>query len=239
MESYKVYNLSIFDQLSRLWASCVLCDQPSGRHLDLCHSCECELPWLASTCPRCAYPLLAGETECQECLKRAPLQNRTESLFSYDYPINRLIADFKYHQHLQNGNLLAELLAFKIMHSRPVKDYPAALIPIPLHRSKQSSRGYNQAMLLSKRLARRLGIKLMPGALLKTSATAEQAGLSGAEREHNLQRAFEISQAAKLPGHIALIDDVYTTGATTRAAAEKLSAAGVKKIEVWTLARTL
>jgi len=238
MESYKVYKLSIFDHFSRLWSSCVLCDRPSGRHLDLCDACECELPWLENPCPRCAYPLAPGQQHCPDCAQHPPLQRRTHSLLRYEFPVNRLVTGFKYHQQLPFGRVLAELLAFKLVNTLPLYDYPAALIPLPLHPHKQISRGFNQAILIAQVLARRLKLPLYSEALIKVVATQVQAGLNAEQRQSNLENAFQFFRPARLPEHVALVDDVLTTGATARAATATLLGAGVKQVDVWTLART-
>lgn len=238
MNGYKVYNLSLFDRFSRLWSSCVLCDQPSGRHLDLCLSCESSLPWLANPCPRCAFPNMQASDHCAECQQREPLQRRTISLFHYEFPLNRLIGNFKYHQRFEYGHLLADLLALYIAKNLEQADFPEAIVPIPLHKTRQIERGYNQAMLLAKQIGKRLHIPVVHSGLEKIKHTTQQATLNAEQRKHNLADAFRANSQIKLPKRVAIIDDVYTTGATSSAAITALRAEGISEIDLWTIART-
>lgn len=238
MNDCKVYKKSLFDQFSRLWSSCCLCDQPTGRHLDLCEPCQSTLPWLKNPCPRCAFPKPQAESICADCEKRTPLQQQTVSLFNYDFPLNRLLADFKYQHRFEYGQLFAELFALHISETFSAEALPQALIPIPLHPQKQQIRGYNQAMLLAKKIGKRLKIPVIANALIKIKQTESQANSTAAQREKNLQQAFEVKNTIFLPSHIALVDDIYTTGATVRAAIEALQLTTVSRVDVWTIGRT-
>jgi ComF family protein len=113
---------------------------------------------------------------------------------------------------------------------------------VPLSRERLRERGYNQAWELARRLARRLGLAARADVLQRSRDTPHQIGMSRAEREHNLRDAFWIEpvQRWRLQGaHVALIDDVLTTGATAHAAALALTRAGAARVDVWVAARTL
>jgi competence protein ComFC len=113
-----------------------------------------------------------------------------------------------------------------------------AVVPVPLHPAKEKSRGFNQAVLLAKALARRKEIPLLKGRLVKIRPTAAQTSLRAGERETNLRGAFGVRKAAGLKGKIVLlVDDVYTTGSTIRECSLALKRAGVKEVRAVTIAR--
>jgi len=114
---------------------------------------------------------------------------------------------------------------------------PDAIVPVPLHPSRLRRRGYDQALELAKPIARELGIPLLANALQRVRATAPQSELDAGARQRNLRRAFAVKDGAELPAHVALIDDVMTTGATLNAAAKVLRRAGVARVDAWVCAR--
>ena len=116
-------------------------------------------------------------------------------------------------------------------------DRPDALIAIPLHRARLRQRGYDQALELAKPLARALRLPLLPDRLVRDRDTAPQSRLDAVQRRRNLRRAFAVDTTSALPAHVALIDDVMTTGATLHAAAHALQRAGVARVDAWVCAR--
>ncbi|MGB2788995.1 MAG: ComF family protein, partial [Dokdonella sp.] len=114
---------------------------------------------------------------------------------------------------------------------------PAALLCVPLHESRLRERGYNQALELAKPLARALHWPRHPHALRRIRSTQAQSGLDARARRRNLRGAFEVDPAQTLPTHVALLDDVMTTGSTLRECARVLRKAGVQRVDVWALAR--
>jgi ComF family protein len=112
---------------------------------------------------------------------------------------------------------------------------PQALIPVPLHASWLRSRGYNQALELAKYWGRCRGIPVRPSRLIRTRATHAQSSLPASARHLNVDGAFKAN--AQIPEHVALIDDVVTTGTTTTEAAKALLAGGARQVDVWCLAR--
>jgi len=223
-------------QLGQLYSNllpipCRLCG--SFSHKVVCTACCDCLPRLDSACPRCATPLSA-QHYCGVCLNKPPEQDLSFSALIYHEPVDRLIADFKYHNKLYLSNFFADLMAEQLVSRK----LPDCLVPIPLHPRRLRDRGYNQAFELSKSLTKKLAIPSQ-NLLIRTRDTAPQASLPYADRKHNIQQAFELIDNAYVPQHIALIDDVLTTGHTANAAAKLLRQAGATTIEVWTIARTL
>jgi ComF family protein len=157
----------------------------------------------------------------------------THAVFLYGFPLDRLVPRLKFHNDLAAGRLLSGLMA----EGLAALPRPAALVPVPLHDGRLGRRGYDQALELAAPLAQRLGIPLLADALLRTRATSPQSELDAAARQRNLRCAFAVRVHAPLPGHVVLVDDVMTTGATLVAAARTLLRAGVARVDAWFCAR--
>ncbi len=219
-----------------LWPSrCLLCGEPGAGGLDLCRACHAALPYNRRACPRCALPLATGATHCGACLRRPPPQTGSRAVFLYAAPIDRLLPRVKFHGDLASARLLAALMA----HALDDAERPQALVPVPLHRTRLRGRGYDQALELARPLARLLRLPLRDDLLLRRRATAAQSTLDVGARRRNVRDAFAIHADAALPMHVAVIDDVMTTGATARAAALALRRAGVARVDVWVCARVV
>lgn len=216
---------------------CTLCGNPGMPGLDLCVDCRRDLPWNTSACPGCARPLPAGaaDSRCGACLSHPPAWDIAFSALHYALPVDGLVQQLKFHGRLARARLLGELLAQALQSERRTP-WPAALIPVPLHPSRLKERGFNQARELALPLARRFAIPLRDDLARRVRATAPQVGLDAATRARNLRGAFAI--AGTPPAHVALIDDVLTTGSTLTAMSLALRAAGSTQIEVWTPARS-
>lgn len=213
---------------------CVVCGERGGRGRDLCAACHADLPRQAAACLRCAAPLPRTGT-CGACLQRPPgppLQE-VHAVFAYAFPIDRLVPRLKFHADFAAGRVLAQCLA-EACASLP---RPDALVPIPLHAARLRSRGYDQALELARPLARALGLELLTDALQRHRPTRAQSRLDARARRRNLRGAFAVSRDGALPAHVALVDDVMTTGATLEAAAVALRRAGVQRVDAWVCAR--
>lgn len=222
------------DRLGRLLLPprCLLCQAPGAGGHDLCAACTAALPRCPPACPRCALPQPQGEA-CGACLRDPPPQQATRAAYLYVWPVDQLLPRLKFHDDLAAGRLLADL-------ARPVfaaAARPAALVPLPLHPRRLRQRGYDQALELARPLARALGLPLCTDALRRVRATAAQSELDAAARRRNVRGAFARIPGARLPAHVALFDDVMTTGATLREAAAVLRRAGVARVDLWVMAR--
>jgi ComF family protein len=222
-------------QIALLPPHCLLCGQGSDTARDLCTACAADLPRNRVCCPRCALPLEAPAPLCGECLQHEPPFAAAAVPFVYASPLDQLETRFKFGGNLAAGRVLSELWIDALHESSPV--LPQALVPVPLHRERLRERGYNQALELAKPLARAFGIALRGDLLVRSRATAAQSNLDAAARRRNLQGAFEVNGNLTLPEHIALVDDVMTTGATLRECARVLRRAGAARVDVWALAR--
>ena len=226
--------------LGRLWPGrCLACAEASPPGRDLCETCFASLPWNRHACSRCAIPLPAtpgaadAPQACGDCLRKPLPVQATHAAFVYAAPLDRLLPRFKFHRDLAAGRLLSQLMAQALTDA----GRPQALVPVPLHQARLRSRGYDQALELAKPLARALRLPMLPDALRRIRATAPQSELDATRRRRNLRRAFDTRRDPPLPAHVALVDDVMTTGATLHAAAEALRRAGVARVDAWVCAR--
>jgi ComF family protein len=222
-------------QLALLPPQCLLCGQRSDSARDLCMGCSGDLVRNRMCCPRCALPLQTPAPFCGECLKREPPFAATSAPFVYCQPLDHLMTRLKFGHSLAAGRVLSQLWIDVLREAPPPR--PDLLIPVPLHLSRLRERGYNQALELARPLAQALAIPLRHDVLLRTRATPAQASLDAKARRRNLKGAFSIVENVALPAHVAVIDDVVTTGATLRECARTLLRAGVARVDVLALAR--
>lgn len=215
---------------------CVLCAGPGADGLDLCAACRDDCPANATRCAQCALPLPTSATHCGACLTRPPPFDAAWVPFRYAHPLDLVEARFKFHGDLAAGRVLAGLLTAAARVDAP-PSLPDLIVCVPLHASRLRERGYNQALELARPLASTLGLPLAADALVRTRATAAQTGLDGDERRRNLRDAFTVREGIALPAHVAVFDDVMTTGSTLGECARVLRRAGVQRVDVWALAR--
>lgn len=168
------------------------------------------------------------------CRRRPRLFDAAFAPYLYEYPVHRLVQRFKYQGRLEVGRVLAELLARALVSQISVR--PEALIPVPLARVKLRERGFNQALELARPIARALSLPVRTDLCARVRVTQDQAGLAARERRRNVRGAFSANNGA-VPGRIALIDDVLTTGSTCEELARELKRAGATRVEVWAVAR--
>jgi len=214
---------------------CLLCGDRGSSGRDLCAGCARDLALNAPCCPRCALPLETPAPLCGECVEREPPFAAAWAPFRYEHPLDLLEARFKFRGDLAAGRVLASLMIERASGIGPLR--PNAIVPVPLHLSRLRERGYNQALELAKPLARAFDIRLEPDLLRRVRATAAQTGLDATARRRNLRDAFAVSARPAIPAHVALFDDVMTTGTTARECARVLRRAGVGRVDVWALAR--
>jgi len=211
------------------------CAAPAGRVA--CAACNAALPWNTHACRACGIPLppAQGAPVCADCLRDSPPQDRSWAAFRYEAPIAQAIVDLKFHGRLTPAHVVGRLMAEQLIQ-RP-EPLPELLIPIPLSSARLRRRGYNQALALGRALAGVVALRLAPTAARRTRDTREQTRLDAAQRRRNVRGAFAIDAAAVRGRHVALLDDVVTTGATMAELARAVSAAGATRVEAWAVAR--
>ncbi|MDE2345860.1 MAG: ComF family protein, partial [Gammaproteobacteria bacterium] len=224
--------------MERLWQlpfspDCLLCGQRSHSRRELCSDCMRELSWNRHCCGICAAPLPEQSPirSCGACLKDPPAWDGACSPLLYAWPLNQLLQRFKFNSDLATGKLLGELLAEYLAAGCSTR--PDLLLPVPLHSARLRQRGFNQARELARPVARRLRLSIAhPGVCVRIKDTAVQSELDAVARRRNLRSAFRVNRC--LAGaHVAILDDVLTTGATASALSTALREAGAARVQVW------
>ena len=206
----------------------------------VCEPCLQRFAPLRPRCARCAAVLPVALPRCGDCVRTASAFEACVTGADYADPWDHLIAGFKFHQKTELAAALCTLLLRAIRAAQDGAP-PALLVPVPLSDQRLRERGYNQAWELARRLARRLGVPARADVLQRGRDTPHQIGMTRAERERNLSDAFWVEPRwrHRLQGaHVALVDDVLTTGATAHAAALALTRAGAGRVDAWVVART-
>ena len=216
-------------------ATCLLCLDPGQRPaLDLCKDCEEDLPRNVRGCAMCAAHFAGNAISCAACLARRPAFDAAFVPYSYEFPMVELIHRLKYGGQVAIARILGTVLAHRLAErGLPAVD---ALVPVPLHPSREARRGYNQAGEIARFAAEILALPVADRIAMRVRATEEQAALPAIVRRVNVSGAFEI-RAGAVPAAVAIVDDVLTTGATVDALAQALRRAGCRRIEVWAVAR--
>lgn len=198
------------------------------------------MPWLGDQCAICAVPLPTSGLPCGACLRRRPSFDRVEAPLRYAFPVDALIQRFKHQAKWPIGRVLAAGLAAHLAHAYTEGlPRPDVLLPVPLSTRRLRQRGFNQARMLADWLSRPLAVPTHADWLLRTQDTTAQQQLDAAARRRNLRKAFALSDAARTAGrHVALVDDVLTTGATAEALARLIKRAGAARVDLYCLART-
>ena len=173
---------------------------------------------------------------CSGCLRGGPRPwRRAVTVFSFGGAVRELVHRFKYGGHTYLTPFLAD--GMYRCWLRYGSGLPDVVAPVPLHRRKASTRGYNQAELLAREVAGRLAIPFAD-LLVRTRHTGQQAVLGGRQRRENVKDAFRRLPGASVSGRqILLVDDVLTTGATLTAAAEAIRFQTTAVVDVLTVAR--
>jgi ComF family protein len=209
-----------------------------------CGECEARFAAPRPRCRRCALPVGMAADRCGACLAEPPVFDAAVAVVDYGFPWDGLLADFKFHGRAELGKALARRLAGALESTEAAlsaEGAPDLVLPVPCSRARLAERGFNQAWELARPLAAALGLPADAGLLLRLADTPHQTELGRSARRANLARAFmvEPSRRAELAGrHVALVDDVLTTGATLDAAAAELRRAGARSVTAWVFART-
>ena len=216
--------------------TCRLCKAPGVGELDLCTDCLEDLPHLLHACRCCALPIDSDLVElCGTCQRTPPPYDNTYAAFLYDFPITKLVSQLKFQGKLAHAHLLGRLMTESLASS--VSGLPECIIPVPLHSRRICERGYNQSLELARYLSRSLHIALDVESVIRVRHTPPQTGLSESDRRKNVRGTFRVNADLRC-AHVAIVDDVVTTGSTVGELARTLKCSGVERVDVWALART-
>lgn len=221
-----------------LHASCVICESElpwRDRKASCCTDCWRGLPRITSAkCTSCAMPWSGGDAQsfrCIACLEDPLPVDWTEAWGHYRGALERLLHAFKFERHDFLDAALAELLD-AVLRDR---DFDA-IVAVPMHRTKLRIRGYNQAELLGRALAKRIAVPYERSLLTKTRERRAQSTLARSDRAANVRGTFAASAAVR-DRSVLLVDDVCTTGETLRACALSLRHSGAKRISAVVVAK--
>lgn len=231
-----VYNWINIIQDYLLPPTCILCGNPGYDSRDLCHSCYTHLPRNKLCCYRCAEilePPITAPILCGRCLSRQPAFDETYAPFIHQGAIRHLIGTLKFGANYKNARLLGMLLAEYI---KQTAERPDLILPVPLHKARYRQRGFNQALEIARTVSKELQIPLDVTSCRRYRDTPHQTHLSAKKRRKNLKNAFSIIKPIHAR-HIAIVDDVMTTGSTAHELAYVLKKTGASRVDVWVCAR--
>ena len=229
-------------------SDCRLCDTPLNNisRIPVCPECIAAIaPVREPQCVVCgdrlfSAQLLMGDGRCQNCRDHEPEFARAVSFGEYEGGLRGLVHLLKYQSVLPVAPVLGGMLASAIEELLPGCDGTPVIVPVPLHKSKRSERGFNQAELIARAAVKRLPqpIELATGVLVRQRATISQVGLSREERIANVSDAFRVRDRRRVQGRtVIVVDDVMTTGTTLSECARVLKQAGAERVWAATVAR--
>lgn len=234
---------------------CILCARRGQLAKDLCISCEKLLTerlikgsegFTSCLCTGCGIDFKASDLSflrsnlhyCAKCRSNdTPLMKMVVAPYRYVFPLDKLIQRMKYHSDRNASRVLGALLADSVKACVDAAELPDFLLPMPLHPARQSQRGFNQAEDIARWCGRALKLPVRPASAARVIDTPSMAGFGRAERQYRILGAFRAAESV-YGKHIAIVDDVLTTGSTTRELARELYDTGAESVDLWVLART-
>ena len=216
---------------------------PGREEIHLCPGCRERIALIRSPlCPICGLPFATEgglDHPCGPCITGRRPFSRARAAARFEGPVQELIHRFKYRNKVHLARPLG-LLTAQALAGFPPAGGADLIVPVPLHRKRLRERGFNQAQLLGRVLAKQWRINLSVHNLRRVRWTEPQIGLCAAEREQNVRGAFRVAEPARYEGRrLLLVDDVYTTGSTVGECARTLKRAGAEEVLVITVARAL
>lgn len=221
---------------------CLCCEQrlETSRPPLVCPSCREGLRFISSPlCTTCGTPFVTGVDHlCGLCLQKSYSFDYARSALFYQTPVSNMLLALKF------SNTTSTVATLKKMAEESgalsLFTVPDVIIPVPLHSARLRERGFNQALMLARHCFPLWRKSIHSSLLLRNRATVPQSTLSGQQRRHNLKGCFQVTKAGLLKGKkILLVDDVFTTGSTINECSRILRREKPKRIEVFTVARSL
>jgi ComF family protein len=170
---------------------------------------------------------------CGRCLSNPPAFDATVAPFTHQGAVRHLITGLKFNAQYKNARLLGLLLA-ESLQANPQR--PDCIMPVPLHKARYRERGFNQSIEIARTVSKTLQIPVDVNVCVRHRNTPHQTTLTAKQRRTNIKNAFTVTKPITAQ-HIAIVDDVMTTGATVHELAMVLKKAGVARVDVWVCAR--
>lgn len=203
---------------------------------EFCPTCWISIEWLGSGgCTICGLPLEGTDIDqCARCLASPPPIDRMRAAVAYGDVPRRLALRFKYGRKVALARTMARYIA-------PLRDGEEALIvPVPLHRLRLWTRGFNQSSLIARELGRRWDLPVANELLRRVKPTQPLKGLNHIQRRKAVAGAFRVAEGVRIDGQtVVLIDDVLTSGSTAEGCARALRRAGAQRVELFSWARVV
>ncbi len=216
--------------------TCILCGNPGFACKDICLPCFNNLSKNNYCCYRCAEIFPTAQTQpqlCGQCIRHSPAFDESHAPFIYQHSIRYLVSQLKFNRQYKNARLLGSLLAD---HLEKTAELPELIIPMPLHRRRFQQRGFNQCTEIAQIVSKQLAIPIDKKSCIRQYDTAHQINLNAKQRQRNIKNAFLLIQPLKV-SHVAILDDVMTTGATVNELARVLKKSSVDRVDIWVCAR--
>lgn len=197
----------------------------------ICETCKKQVRYIKEPlCKKCGKQLIVKEQEyCYDCSRKEHLYTKGIALWAYDSNVKKSIYNFKYNNKREYAKVYAEEMILR--NRQQILNWNVdAIIPIPLHKSKLRSRGFNQAEVLAKEIAKQLGLPMYQNLVKRVKKTLPQKALNDKQRINNLKNAFKIEEFDVKLKKVILIDDIYTTGVTIDSVTEILKKAGITEV---------
>lgn len=225
--------------------ACHFCDCPDVESgFEICTDCAASITRIEPPlCTQCGLPLAHNIADallfCGTCLTDPPAYGTARFGVAYEGDLRQALKNFKYNSQLRLSSALGQLLSEAFFRHYDSAEFDV-MVPVPIHRKKLLERGFNQTVILARKLSVKTGIPLDRNCFKKIVDTPAQARLSRKERQYNLKGSFQVSRLNVIKDkRILLVDDVATTGSTIREAARTLHKAGAAQVSVLVLALTL
>ncbi|MFT5502692.1 MAG: ComF family protein [Gammaproteobacteria bacterium] len=223
---------SFFKNLIRV-NQCMACQIIIRSRGYFCDSCRARIKRQRSPCRLCGLEHQTNEAICAACLYDPPHWDSMAVPLQYDGLVRDLLSRLKYSDDLPIAEWLTEETKanFDVIAIKP-----DIIIPVPLYKERLIERGYNQAFEIARCLSSQLGIPVDSKSLIRKRHTDSQAGLTAKKREKNLIGAFAFDNRKQYQ-HVAVVDDIVTTGSTLNEITRVIKRSGVQTVSVWGLAR--
>ena len=209
----------------------------------LCTACMSDIRLNKVACQICAVPIGFSSFEsglqstiCAQCTTSRPVFDSSWSPFIYAQPLEWMIQQLKFNAKLNIAPLLSSLMEVSMPQSLYKEMKPDVIIPMPLHNKRLKQRGFNQSYLLIKPIAKKINLPIDLSSCERVRDTEHQTGKNALQRKLNIKNAFKFINTNNYQ-HVVIFDDVVTTGSSVSELSKTLKNAGVKRVDIWSLAR--